>query len=256
MSNVILKSKDEIELLRQSNLLVSKTLGLVSKNIKPGVKTIDLDILAEEFIRDNKGIPGFKGYKNFPNTLCVSINDEIVHGLPGKRELIDGDILTIDCGVLMNEFYGDSAYSFYVGEIKEEIKQFLKVVKESLYKGIEKSIIGNRLGDIGFAIQNHNQQYGYSIIRDLCGHGVGMNLHENPSVLNYGKRGSGKKLIDGMTIAIEPMVSMGSNKIIQEGPHIIKTFDKSLSCHFEHSIAITKEGPYILSTFDFIEENK
>ena len=255
MSNIILKSKEEIELIRQSNILVSKTLGLLSKHIKSGIKTIDLDILAEEFIRDNKGIPGFKGFKNFPNTLCISINDEIVHGLPSNRELIDGDIVTIDCGVIMNEFYGDSAYTFPVGEVKEEIKQLLKIVKESLYKGIEKSIIGNRLGDIGFIIQNHNQDHNYSIIRDLCGHGVGKNLHEEPKVFNYGKRGNGIKLQEGMVIAIEPMISMGSHKTIQEGSHTIKTMDNSLSCHFEHSVAITKKGPDILSTFKHIEEN-
>ena len=255
MSNIILKSKEEIELLRESNLLVSKTFGLISKHIKHGVKTIDLDKMAEEFIRDNNGTPGFKGYKDFPNTLCISINDEIVHGIPNDRELIEGDIVTIDCGVIMNEFYGDSAYTFPVGEIKDELKQLLKITKESIYKGIEQAKANNRLGDIGFAIQNHVQQYNYSIIRDLCGHGVGKDLHEEPRVLNYGKRGSGKKLIEGMVIAIEPMISMSSNyKIIQEG-HVIKTMDKSLSCHFEHSIAITKQGPDILSTFKYIEEN-
>ena len=254
MSKIILKSKEEIELLRQSNILVSKTIGLISKHIKPGVKTIELDKMAEEFIRDNHGIPGFKGYNNFPNTLCTSINDEIVHGIPSYRELKEGDIITIDCGVIMNEFYGDSAYTFPVGEVKEEIKQLLKITKESLYKGIEKSIIGNRLGNIGFAIQNHVQQNSYFVIRDLSGHGIGRDLHEEPRILNYGKRGSGKKIVEGMVIAIEPMVSMGSYKIIQEGPHVIKTFDNSLSCHFEHSIVITKDGPDTLSSFEYIEK--
>ena len=255
MSKIILKSKEEIELLRQSNILVSKTIGLISKHIKPGVKTIELDKMAEEFIRDNHGIPGFKGYNNFPNTLCTSINDEIVHGIPSYRELKEGDIITIDCGVIMNEFYGDSAYTFPVGKIKEEIKVFLKIVKESLYKGIEKSVIGNRLGDIGFEVQRHNQHHGYSVIRDLCGHGVGKNLHEEPKVFNYGKKGNGIKLQEGMSIAIEPMVIMGSNyNISYEGDHVIKTKDKSISCHFEHSIVITKEGPDILSTFKYIED--
>ena len=255
MSNIILKSIEEIELLRKSNILVSKTLGLISKEIKPGIKTIELDKLAEEFIRDNKGVPGFKGYNDFPNTLCISINNEIVHVLPSNRELTDGDIVSVDCGVLMNGFNGDSAYTFPVGEVKEDILKLLKVTKESLYKGIEQCVIGKRLGDIGFIIQNHVQKYGYSVVRELCGHGVGRNLHEEPQIFNFGKKGQGKKLLVGMTIAIEPMINMGNHKIIQEGNHIIKTFDGLISAHFEHSVAITKTGPDILSTFKYIENN-
>jgi len=252
---IIIKSNEEIELLRQSNILVGKTLGLISKEIRPGIKTIELDKIAEEFIRDNKAIPGFKGYNKFPNTLCISINDEIVHGIPSNRELKEGDIISIDCGVLMNEFYGDSAYTFYIEPVKPEVKQLLKITKEALYKGIEQAKINKRIGDISWTIQNYVQEYGYSVPRTICGHGVGKDLHEEPKIDNYGKRGQGKKLMEGMTIAIEPMVIMGLNyKTIQdENKHTIKSKMGFLSVHYEHSIAITDKGPDILSTFEYIE---
>jgi methionyl aminopeptidase len=199
---IYLKTDDEIELLRISNLLVSETHAQIAPLIKPGVKTIELDRIAEEYIRDNNGIPGFLNYKGFPNTLCTSVNEQVVHGIPSDYELKDGDIISIDCGVIKNGFYGDSAYTFAVGEIKEEVKKLLDINKESLLKAIEVSVSGNRMGDIGFAIQNYVQSFGYSVVRELTGHGIGKNLHEDPVVPNYGKRGRGSRLKSGMVIAI------------------------------------------------------
>jgi len=252
---IYIKTEEEIELIRESSLLVGKTLAEVAKLIKPGVKTINLDRRAEEFIRDNDAVPGFKGYNKFPNTLCISINEHVVHGLPSGRELKDGDIISIDCGTLKNGFYGDSAYTFTVGEVKEEVRNLLERTKESLYLGIEKAIAGNRVGDIGYAIQKYVENYGYSVVRDLVGHGLGRKLHEKPEVPNHGRRGSGPKLKERMVLAIEPMINLGRRKVVQEKDGwTIRTADKLPSAHYEHDVVIRKGEAEILSTFDYIEE--
>ena len=252
---IFYKTKEEIALIRESSLLVGKALAEVAKVIAPGIQTKALDKIAEEFICDHHGIPAFKGYNGFPATLCISINEQVVHGIPGNNEIADGDIVSVDCGVLMNEFYGDSAYTFAVGEVKPEVLQLLKVTKESLYKGIEMAIAGKRLGDIGSEIQNHSEQYGYSVVRDLVGHGVGRKLHEKPEVMNYGKRGTGLKLLENLVIAIEPMVNLGVKEIFQEKDGwTIRTADRMPSAHFEHTIAVGKEKADVLSTFDYVEE--
>ena len=252
---MLIKTGEEVELIRESSLLVGKTLGKVAKLIKPGVKTIELDRIAEEFIRDNYALPGFKGYNGFPNTLCISINEQVVHGIPGNRVLIEGDIASIDCGVIKNAYWGDSAYSFSVGEINKEIELLMKRTKESLYNGIENAVAGKRIGDIGFAIQNYVERYGYSVVRDLVGHGLGSNLHEKPEIPNFGKRGSGMKLKEGMVIAIEPMINLGKKEVVQESDGwTIRTADKKPSAHFEHNILIKKGKSEILSTFDYIEK--
>jgi len=215
---------------------------------------LKLDSIAEQFIRDNNGIPGFLGYRSFPNTLCISINEQVVHGLPSNYELKDGDIVSVDCGVILNNYYGDSAYTFIVGETSFEIKKLLSVTKEALYKGIELAVEGNRIGDIGFAVQSHAEKNGYSVVRELVGHGVGRNLHEKPEVPNYGKRGSGLKLKTGLVIAIEPMVNLGKKEVIEsKDGWTISTKDKKPSAHFEHTIAVRKEKAEILTTFDYIE---
>jgi methionyl aminopeptidase len=252
---IYIKTEEEIEIQRESSLLVGMTLAEVAKYIKPGVQTIELDSIAESFIRDNGAVPGFKGYGGFPATLCISVNDEVVHGIPGKTTLKDGDIVSIDCGVLKNGFYGDSAYTFSVGIIKPEIKQLLETTKQSLYLGIEQAIEGNRTGDIGFAVQNYVEPYGYGIVRELVGHGVGQNLHEKPEVPNYGRKGSGVMLKSGMVIAIEPMINLGSRKISQDSDGwTIRTADKLPSAHFEHTVAVKKNKADILSSFRWIEE--
>jgi methionyl aminopeptidase len=249
------KTEEEIELLRESSLLVGKTLAEVAKHIKPGVKTIVLDKIAEEFIRDNGAVPGFKGYKGFPKTLCMSINEQVVHGIPGERILQNGDIVSIDCGVKKNGFYGDSAYTFAIGDVKEEILLLMKRTKESLYKGIEVAVAGKRVGDIGFEIQNYVEGFGYSVVRDLVGHGLGKNLHEKPEIPNYGKRGSGSKLKEGMVLAIEPMINLGTKNVVQENDGwTIRTADRLPSAHYEHDIAVKKGKADILSTFEFIEQ--
>ncbi len=249
------KTAEEIELLRLSNMLVAKTHGEIAKIIRAGIATIELDRVAEEFIRDNGGIPGFLGYGGFPNTLCISVNDTVVHGIPSNYELRDGDIVSVDCGVVMNGYYGDSAYTFTIGEIPEETKKLLQVTKEALYLGIEKAVSGNRLGDISFAVQNHAQSHGFSVVREMVGHGVGKKLHEKPEVPNYGKRGRGIVLKEGLVIAIEPMINMGKKEIYQEDDGwTIKTKDGKPSAHFEHTIAVRKGKADILSSFEFVEE--
>ncbi len=236
-------------------MLVGKALAEVAKLIAPGKKTIELDRIAEEYIRDHKAKPGFKGYNGFPYTLCISINEHVVHGFPSERELKDGDIVSVDCGVIKNGFYGDSAYTFAVGEVKEEILQLMERTKESLYKGIEMAYAGNRVGDIGFAVQSYVEQFGYSVVRDLVGHGLGKSLHEKPEVPNYGKRGSGPVLKEGMVLAIEPMINLGTRKVIQESDGwTIRTADMMPSAHFEHDIVVRKGEAEILSTFKYIEE--
>jgi methionyl aminopeptidase len=252
---IYIKTEEEIELIRESSLLVGKALAEVAKLIAPGKKTIELDRIAEEYISDHKARPGFKGYNGFPYTLCISINEHVVHGFPSERELKDGDIVSVDCGVIKNGFYGDSAYTFKVGEVKDEVLQLMARTKESLYKGIEMAFSGNRVGDIGFAVQSHVEQFGYSVVRDLVGHGLGKNLHEKPEVPNYGKRGSGTVLKEGMVLAIEPMINLGTRKVIQENDGwTIRTADLMPSAHFEHDIVVRKSKAEILSTFEFIEE--
>ena len=252
---IILKTREEIELMRESALSVSKTLGMLAKEIKPGVTSLYLDKLAEEFIRDNGGVPGFKGLYGFPNTLCMSLNAAVVHGIPTDIPMEEGDIISVDCGVLKNGFYGDHAYTFGVGEIKPEVQKLLDVTKESLYIGIEQFKSGNRIGDISWAIQNHAEKNGFGVVRELVGHGLGKKMHEDPEVPNYGKRGDGPKLKDGMVIAIEPMINMGTRNIKQlKDGWTILTADKKPSAHYEHNVALVAGKPDILSTFKYIEE--
>ena len=249
------RTDSEIELLRKAALLVGKTLGEVGKHIRPGIRTIELDKIAEEFIRDHGAIPAFKGYEGFPGSLCISVNDAVVHGIPGNYELRDGDIVSVDCGTILDGYVGDSAYTFTVGEVPEEIKLFLQRSKESLYKGIEQAVSGNRIGDIGYAIQSYVEQFGYGVVRELVGHGVGRKMHEDPQVPNYGKRGTGTKLSEGIVIAIEPMITFGKRDIIQERDGwTIKTKDRMPAAHFEHDVAIRNGKAEILSSFEWIEE--
>ena len=251
------RTDSEIELLRKAALLVGKTLGEVGKHIRPGIRTIELDKIAEEFIRDHGAIPAFKGYEGFPGSLCISVNDAVVHGIPGNYELRDGDIVSVDCGTILDGYVGDSAYTFTVGEVSEEIKLFLQRSKESLYKGIEQAVSGNRIGDIGYAIQSYVEQFGYGVVRELVGHGVGRKLHEDPQVPNYGKRGTGTKLSEGMVIAIEPMITFGKRDIIQERDGwTIKTKDRKPAAHFEHDVAVRNGKAEILSSFEWIEGNQ
>lgn len=252
----LIKSTEEIQLIRESAQLVSKTLGMLAKEIKPGINTLYLDQLAETFIRDHNAKPGFLGLYDFPNTLCISPNHQVVHGIPNKNIINEGDILSIDCGVLKNGFYGDHAYTFSVGEIDVNTAKLLKTTKESLYIGIEQFKVGNRVGDVGYAIQNYNESRGYGVVRELVGHGLGKEMHEKPEMPNYGKRGSGKKFIEGMVVAIEPMINMGTHKINQlnDGCTIL-TNDNKPSAHFEHNIAIVNGKPKLLSTFDYIYES-
>ncbi len=249
------KTEEEIELIKDSSLLVAKTHAEIAKFIKPGVTSIFLDKIAEEFINDNGGKPAFKGYNKFPNTLCVSPNEEVVHGIPNDKPIKSGTVLSVDCGVLKNGFYGDSAFTFEVGETKEDFKNLLKVTRDSLYKGIEKAISGNSIGDIAFAIQSHVENNGYSVVRELVGHGIGRNLHESPEVPNYGKRGNGLKLKSGLVIAIEPMVNYGNKDIFQlSDGWTIKTRDMLPSAHFEHTVLVKNDKAEILSSFDYVDE--
>lgn len=259
---IFLKTEEEIELLRQSNLLVGRTLAEVAKLIEPGVTTRQLDKVAEEFIRDNGAIPTFKGFPNFeeglppfPGTLCTSVNEMIVHGIPNDIPLKDGDIVSVDCGTYMNGYCGDSAYTFCVGEVAEDVKELLRVTKESLYLGIEQAVAGKRLGDIGNAVQQHCEKYGFGVVREFTGHGVGREMHEDPAVPNYGRRGNGIKLKQGMVIAIEPMITMGRRNIVWEDDGWgVSTNDRKSAAHFEHTIAVGLSKADILSSFDFVEE--
>lgn len=250
------KTNEEIELLRESNLLVGKTLGEIAKIVRPGISTLDLDSVAEEFIRSHGAVPGFLGYGGFPNTLCISVNDEVVHGIPSANRILqEGDIVSVDCGVLKNGYYGDSAYTFEVGQVKPEVHELLKVTKEALYKGIEQAVVGRRVGDIGSAVQNYCEAHGYSVVRELVGHGVGKELHEDPQVPNYGSRGQGVKLKQGMVIAIEPMINLGKrNVVMNRDGWTIRTADGLPSAHFEHTVAVGKGVADILSTFKYVEE--
>jgi methionyl aminopeptidase len=253
---IFLKSDEEIELLRLSNQIVAKTLAEMAKIIAPGISTEQLNKVADEFIRDNGGVPGFLGYHGFPKSICTSVNEQVVHGIPSEKVILeDGDIVSVDCGVLMNGFHGDSAYTFCVGNVKSEIVDLLRTTKESLYKGIEQAEEGKRLGDLGSAIQNHCENRGYSVVREMIGHGVGRNLHESPEVPNYGRRGNGIMLKSGMTIAIEPMINLGTrNLVFEKDGWTTRTLDRKVSAHFEHSIAIRRGKADILSSFEFIEQ--
>jgi len=251
---VFVKTEEEIELIRKSSLLVAKAHAEVARIIKPGITSLQLDAIAEEFILDNGGIPAFKGYNGFPNTLCISPNEQVVHGIPNNLPLTEGTVLSIDCGVLMNNYYGDSAYTYTIGEVDDDILNFLNITKESLFIGINQAVVGNRIGDIGFFIQNHAESNGFQVVRELVGHGIGMKLHESPEVPNYGKKGCGVKLVEGMVIAIEPMLNMGTRKINHHSDGwTITTADKKISAHFEHTVAIRKDKAEILSSFDIIE---
>lgn len=253
---IYLKTDEEIELLREANLVVARTLGEVAKWVAPGVTTRKLDQIAEDYIRSQGCIPGFKGLYGFPSTLCISVNEVVVHGFPSNYVLREGDIVSCDCGAVNKAGYnGDSTYTFCVGEVSEEVKNLLRTTKESLYVGIEKAVPGNRIGDIGNAIQTYCERRGYSVVREMCGHGVGKKLHEDPEVPNYGRRGTGALIKNGMCIAIEPMINMGSKNIVTESDGwTTRTRDRKPSAHFEHSIAVHHGAPDILSSFDFIKE--
>jgi methionyl aminopeptidase len=249
------KTIEEIERIRESSLLVARTLAEVAKRIGPGVTSLELDKLAEEFIRDHGAIPAFKGYNGFPASLCVSPNNEVVHGIPNTKPFKEGDIVSVDCGVLKNDYYGDSAYTFPIGEVSDAVRNLLRVTKESLYRGINAAVEGKRLQDISFEIQSYCESHGYSVVRELVGHGIGRKLHEAPEVPNFGKRGSGPKLKQGLVIAIEPMINMGRKNVLHgKDGWTITTQDGLPSAHFEHTIAVGKDKAEILSSFRFIEE--
>ena len=257
---VFLKTDDEIELLRKSNLLVAQTLGEIAKVVRPGVTTGELDRIAEEFIRDNGAVPTFKGFPNpygspFPASICTSVNEQVVHGIPGNIVLKDGDIVSVDCGTYLNGFCGDSAYTFCVGEVDDEVRRLLRTTKEALYLGIENAVPGKRLGDIGYAIQQYCESNSYGVVREFVGHGIGKEMHEEPQVPNYGRRGYGMTLKKGLCIAIEPMITLGNRQIVMEDDGwSVRTRDRKCAAHFEHTIAVTNGKADILSSFDFIED--
>lgn len=249
------KTVEEIELMRNAAQVVSRTLGLIAERIGPGVTSLELDKLAEEYIRDQGAVPGFLGFGGFPNTLCMSLNEQVVHGIPCERPYEEGDIVSVDCGAVLEGFYGDHAYTFTIGEIPDDVVKLLRVTKESLYLGIAEARKGRRLGDIGAAIQEHAEKEGYGVVRELVGHGLGKSMHEDPQVPNYGQRGRGKKIQEGLVIAIEPMINLGTKDVVQlEDGWTIVTADKMPSAHFEHDVAVTKDGPDILSTFTYVED--
>lgn len=253
---VFFKTDEEIDLMREANLIVSKTLAHVAGILKPGITGIEIDKAAEEFIRDHGGRPAFKGYHGFPSTLCVSYNDIVVHGIPGKREFQENDVVSVDCGVELNGYFGDAAFTFPMHEVSEPVMELLRVTYASLYKGIEQAVAGKRIGDISFAIQNYcEREHGYGVVRELVGHGIGRSLHEDPEVPNYGKRGKGMLLQSGMVLAIEPMINLGVKEVYQAPDGwTIHTRDRKPSAHYEHSIAVRKGQPDILSTHQFILE--
>lgn len=252
---IFYKTDEEIETIREGAVILGRAHAEVAKVIKPGVTTKFLDSVAFEYIKSNFAEPSFKGYNEFPASLCISVNDQVVHGIPGDYMLKDGDIVSIDCGVFYKGFHSDSAYTYAVGEVEEKTRHLLKVTKESLYKAIENATVGNRIGDIAYAVQAHAENEGFSIVRELVGHGVGKMLHEGPEVPNYGKRGKGVKLEEGMVLAIEPMINLGRKNIVQEGDGwTIRTADRKPSAHFEHTVAIRRDKADILTTFEYIEE--
>jgi len=253
---IFLKSDEEIEFLRISNQIVAKTLAELAKIIEPGVSTMQLNNVADEFIRDNGAVPNFLNYGGFPYSICASVNEQIVHGFPSEKVFLeDGDIISVDCGALINGFHGDSAYTFCVGDVKPEIRDLLRTTKESLYKGIEQAEEGRRLGDVGSAIQTYCEERGYSVVREMIGHGVGRKLHEAPEVPNYGRKGNGIMLKSGMTIAIEPMINLGSRHLVfEKDGWTTRTLDRKPSAHFEHSVAIRRGKADILSSFEYVEQ--
>ena len=252
---IIYKTPKEIEIMRQAAQIVSRTLGKIAEKIGPGVTPLELDALAEDYIRSQNAIPGFLGLYDFPNTLCISVNDAVVHGIPDNKPFEDGDIVSVDCGAIFEGYYGDHAYTFEIGDVDPETKRLLEVTKECLKLGIAETKAGNRIGDIGFAIQQHAEKNGYGVVRDLVGHGLGKTMHEEPQVPNYGRRGRGKKIQDGLTIAIEPMINMGTERVVQLEDHwTIVTEDGKPSAHFEHDVAVVNGKPEVLSTFKYIEE--
>lgn len=252
---IFYKTDEEIQLMRESADVLGRAHAEVAKKIGEGVSTVSLDKIAEEYIRDLKGIPSFLNYSGFPYSLCISVNDNVVHGMPSEYELRDGDIVSVDCGVLLNGFHSDSAYTYKVGNVDEDTSNLLKRTKESLYKGIEQAVNGNRMGDIGYAIQNYTEGNNYGVVRELVGHGIGRSLHEKPEVPNYGRRGKGIKLREGMTLAIEPMINLGTKSIIQEDDGwTIRTRDGKPSAHYEHTVLVKKNEVEILTTFKYIEE--
>ncbi|SDC76348.1 methionine aminopeptidase, type I [Algoriphagus faecimaris] len=250
------KTSEEVQKIKESADILAKAHGEVAKHVKVGVKTSYLDKIAEEFIRDHQGVPSFKGYNGFPASLCISVNEVVVHGFPSEYELKDGDIISIDCGVFHQGFHSDSAYTYPVGEVSIPVLNLLKATKDSLYLGIEQAIFGNRIGDIGHAIQKFVEAKGYTVVRELVGHGLGKNLHESPEVPNYGKRGSGPLLQSGMVIAIEPMINLGTRNIVQERDGwTIRTADRKPSAHYEHTVAIFEDRTEVLTSHKYIEEN-
>lgn len=251
---IYIRSDEEIELIKISAQVLGKAHAEVAKLVRPGITTKELDKVAETFIKDNGGSPSFLGYNKFPASLCISVNDVVVHGIPGRYEVRDGDIISIDCGVKLNGYHSDSAYTYPVGAVSPAVRRLLARTKESLYMGIEKAVEGNRVGDVGYAVQTYAEKFGYSVVRELVGHGVGQNLHEAPEVPNYGKRGQGPKLHEGMILAIEPMINFGKKAIVQERDGwTIRTVDRKPSAHFEHTVAVRKGKAEILTTFEYIE---
>ncbi|MBB5619828.1 MULTISPECIES: type I methionyl aminopeptidase [Pedobacter] len=255
MSKVYYKSPEEVELIRESSLLVSKTLAEVAKIIAPGVTTMQLNKLAETYIQDNGAIPAFLNYNGFPYSLCISPNEQVVHGFPGDYVIQEGDLISVDCGVIKNNFFGDSAYTFSIGEISPERQKLVDITQECLKRAIDKAVVGSRIGDVGFAVQSLAEENGFGVVRELVGHGVGVKLHEKPEVPNYGKRGTGMKLEEGMVIAIEPMINAGTANVkFWSDGWTVTSRDNSPSAHFEHTIAVKKGKADVLSTFSFIEE--
>ncbi len=252
---IYFKSEEEVGLIKESADILGRAHGLLAKEVKAGIKTNHLDKIAEEFIRDHGGVPSFKNYNGFPSSLCISVNENVVHGFPSDYELNDGDIVSIDCGVFFKGFHSDSAYTYAIGQVEDSVKSLLRDTEKSLYIGIEQAVAGNRIGDIGFAIQSYVEERGYSVVRELVGHGLGKALHEEPEVPNYGKRGRGTKLKSGMVIAIEPMVNLGKRNIVQEKDGwTIRTADRMPSAHFEHTVAIWSDRTEIITTHKYIEE--
>lgn len=250
------KTSEEVQIIKESADILGRAHGEVAKYVKEGVKTSFLDKIAEEFIRDHDGVPSFKGYNGFPASLCISVNEVVVHGFPSEYELKDGDIISIDCGVFHQGFHSDSAYTYPIGEVSPSVIDLLKATKDSLYLGIEKAVFGNRIGDVGNTIQKFVEAKGYTVVRELVGHGLGRNLHEAPEVPNYGKKGSGPQLKAGMVIAIEPMVNLGTRNIVQERDGwTIRTADRKPSAHYEHTVAIFEDKTEVLTTHKYIEEN-
>ena len=257
---IFLKTEDEIELMRKANLLVGRTLAEIGKVIRPGVTTKELDKIADEYIRDNGAIPTFKGFPNpygpaFPAAICTSVNEQVVHGVPNDEPLKEGDIVSVDCGTLLDGFNGDSCYTFMVGEVSEEVRTLLRVTKESLYLGIENALAGRRIGDIGYAIQQHCEGHGFGVVREFVGHGIGREMHEDPAVPNYGRRGNGTMMKNGLCSASEPMITMGTREVyLMPDKWTVVTRDGKPAAHFEHTIAIHHGKADILSSFEEIEK--